>query len=141
MLVKIKHISSRHRYVVSLDFDLPYFPHLVLFFISQLLLAMSGDIEINPSPLSDSFSLDNSPSACSYINLTNSGFSIIHLNIHSLKPKIHFLTVEAQPYFILVFTETWLSNTVSNDNIHIPNLGSPFRCDRTDRIGTGVAVY
>lgn len=119
MLVKSKHLSSRHRFKVSLDFDLPHFPQFVLFVISQLLLATSGDIEINSGPLSDSFSSDNSSSACSYINLTNSGLNILHLNIQSLKPKIDILTVEAQPYDILVFTEIWLLNTISNDNIHI----------------------
>lgn len=65
----------------------------------------------------------------------------MHVNIQSLRPKIDILSVEAQSYDILVFTETWLSASVSDSQLHIPNFSQPFRCDRKDRIGGGVAIY
>ncbi|XP_053396163.1 uncharacterized protein LOC128556153 [Mercenaria mercenaria] len=65
----------------------------------------------------------------------------MHLNIQSLKPKIDILEIEAQPYDILIFTESWLSPATSNDDLLIPNFQTPFRCDRNDRIGGGVTIY
>ncbi len=65
----------------------------------------------------------------------------MHLNIQSLRPKLDLLEIESQPYDVLVFTETWLSREISNDELSIPNFGPPFRCDRPDRLGGGVAIY
>ena len=66
---------------------------------------------MNPNTVNSSFD--------SYATLTNSGLSIIHLNIQSL--KLDILTVEAHPYDVLVFTETWLSSNVSDEDVEIPN--------------------
>ncbi len=106
---------------------------------SELLLR-SGDIHPHPGPssLSDA-SLNNSTS--SYINIINSGLSIMHLNIQSIKNKIDILEIEAQPYDILIFTETWLTPNTINTDLRIPNFNLPFRYDRKDRIGGGVAIY
>ncbi|XP_053402799.1 uncharacterized protein LOC128558047 [Mercenaria mercenaria] len=65
----------------------------------------------------------------------------MHLNIQSLKPKIDILEIEAQPYDILIFTKSWLSPAISNDDLLIPNFQTTFRCDRNDRIGGGVTIY
>ncbi|XP_045166980.2 uncharacterized protein LOC123530274 [Mercenaria mercenaria] len=65
----------------------------------------------------------------------------MHLNIQSLKPKIDLLTVEAEPYDILVFSETWLSSNVPDEDLYIQNFKPPFRCDRRDRGGGGVAIH
>ncbi len=53
--------------------------------------------------------------------------SIMHLNIQSLRPKLDLLEIESQPFDILVFTETWLSSDVDNDDIRIPNFTRPFQ--------------
>ena len=39
------------------------------------------------------------------------------------------LEVEVQNYDILVFTETWLSPQISNDNLLLENFDSPYRQD------------
>ncbi len=65
----------------------------------------------------------------------------MHLNIQSLNPKIDILQIESQPYDLLIFTETWLSQTTSNDDLYISNFNLPFRCDRPARHGGGVAIY
>lgn len=112
---------------------------LVSLYILSLKICRSGDVELNPGPISDPDISD--PLLDSYAKLTNSGISIMHLNIQSLKPKIDLLAVEAQPYEILVFSETWLNHNIQNDDLQIPNFSPPFRCDRRDRIGGGVAIY
>ena len=88
---------------------------------------------MNPNNVNSSFD--------SNTTLTNSGLSIMNLNIQILKPKLDILTVVAQPYGLLVFTETWLSSNVSDEDVEIPNFKKPFRYDRNDRLGGGVAIY
>ncbi len=65
----------------------------------------------------------------------------MHLNIQSIKPKLDILEIEAQPYDILIFTETWLTPAIHDTDLHITNFSPPFRCDRADRLGGGVAIY
>ncbi len=108
-------------------------------FYASMLLSLAGDVHPNPGPAS--FSDSSSDSTSSYFNLINSGFSVMHLNIQSIRNKLDILEIEAQPYDVLVFTETWLSPEIANDNILIPNFSPPFRCDRTGRPGGGVAIY
>ena len=67
--------------------------------------------------------------------------SIFHLNVQSLLPKIDLLRGEAEAYDILVFSEMWLKPVIGNDTILIENFLPPFRKDRSDRIGGGVAIY
>ena len=67
--------------------------------------------------------------------------SIVHLNIQSLYPKLDILETEMQYYDIVVFTETWLTPNRKNDEIMIPNFDIPYRKDRNDRVGGGVAIY
>ena len=38
-------------------------------------------------------------------------------------------------------TETWLSPNIKNEDIKLTNFNLPFRNDRTDRQGGGVAIY
>ena len=104
------------------------------------MLILSGDIHPNPGPLSSNSDSDSS-SCQSMTDILSSGLSILHLNIQSLKPKLDLLQAEMQAYDILIFTETWLSSQTSDDELLIPNFQKPFRLDRDDRIGGGVAIY
>lgn len=112
---------------------------LVYHFIIQQLLLRAGDIKPNPGPM-DLDSSDNSTES-QYSRYLNSGLSIVHLNIQSLKPKLDILQVELQPYDVVILTETWLSDNVKTDDLLLPNFQPPFRCDRINRIGGGVAIY
>ena len=67
--------------------------------------------------------------------------NIVHLNIQSLYPKRDILEVEMQYYDIVVLTETWLSPNKKTEDIMIPNFDAPYRKDRNDRPGGGVAIY
>ncbi len=92
-----------------------------------LLLEISGDIHPNPGPFSNpSNSLDSTCSSTQSLELLNSGLSIMHLNIQSLRPKLDLLTVESQIYDVLVFTETWLTHEISDDDIRIAQLWTTF---------------
>ena len=51
------------------------------------------------------------------------------------------LEAEVQNYDILVFTETWLSPQISNDDLLLENFDPPYRQDRHARVGGGVAIY
>ncbi len=108
-------------------------------YLTDMKLILSGDIHPNPGPSSNSDS--SSISTDSYTDLLNSGVSVMHLNIQSLKPKLDILQVEAQPYDILIFTETWLTRSTTDEDLHISNFNLPFRYDRPDRPGGGVAIY
>lgn len=134
----------RCRFLIPLDISISINPCILItaLYLVMILINKSGDIELNPGPpvIADTLNSSNS-SIESYASLLNRGLSIMHLNIQSLKPKIDILAVEAQPYDVLIFTETWLSNNVTDTDLYIPNFSKPFRCDRIDRIGGGVAIY
>jgi hypothetical protein len=113
---------------------------------ASLLLAIAGDIHPNPGP---------SPGSCSTsVTSTNntddtndplagiapSDLTIMHLNIQSLLPKRDLIEVELAHFDILMFSETWLDQSVTDNDISLPNFRNPFRSDRT-RHGGGVAIY
>lgn len=113
------------------------------FFISiiwciLLHILLSNDIHPNTGP--ESVSLSNTPDAHN-TSLFNHNLSIIQLNIQSLVPKLDILETEMQCYDILVFTETWLKPVNRDDDLRISNFDIPYRKDRTDRPGGGVAIY
>ena len=73
--------------------------------------------------------------------LISKNLNIIHFNIQSILPKIGLLEVEMQNYDILIFTETWLTSQVSDDDIMITNFNCPYRKDREGRQGGGVDIF
>ena len=110
----------------------------------HIFLAKCGDIEPNPGPLNS----NTSQSSLSLLNSLNTsrsldfslGLSIIHYNVQSLRPKLDLLTAELLNFDILLFTETWLNDSVSSDEICINTFQCPERKDRSDGYG-GVALY
>ena len=97
------------------------------------LLALAGDVEINPG----------------YRSVADirkcRGLKIAHLNIHSLRQKTDSLCLEGldnKTIDILTLSETWLDDTFQDAVIALPG----FTCIRRDRIVEkigygGVAVY
>ncbi len=138
-LVRQEAYSCNHSTYLYMHIAKCTFPS-ILYNLHNLLITKSGDIELNPGPSSSADSSSVS-SADSYIDLLNSGLSVMYLNIQSIKPKLDILQIEAQPYDVLIFTETWLSQSTLDDDLHIANFNAPFRCDRVDRQGGGVAIY
>ncbi len=66
-------------------------------------------------------------------------FSVYHVNIQSLLPKLDIIEQEIQPYDVAIFTETWLNDKIQDDSLTIPNFSPPHRLDRHGRIGERVA--
>ena len=108
----------------------------------SLLLLISDDVQPYHGP---NVSLDTSTSSsCSDIpgmSVLRDHLNIVHLNIKSLYSKRDILEVEMQYYDIVVLTETWLSPNKKTEDIMIPNFDAPYRKDRNDRPGGGVAIY
>ena len=107
----------------------------------SLLLITSGDVHPNPGPHdSSSASLSLSVSELSRAAAMMDHLSVVHLNIQSLS-KLDILETEIQYYDIVILTETGLTPNRKNDEIMIPNFDIPYRKDRYDRVGGGVAIY
>ena len=111
-----------------------------IYLITILIIILSGDVHPNPGPWSPNSSISSNNSR-DFIESLSNGLSIMHLNIQSLRPKIDLLQAEMQVYDILIFTETWLSPNITDDEISIPNFQKPLRLDRANRVGGGVAIY
>ena len=106
-----------------------------------LLVATSGDIHPNPGPSASSYFTNETVSDMSSYLLSSHNLSLVHYNVQSLLPKVDILTAELTSFDILTFSETWLSNLVSNDQISIPGYCQPIRLDREHNSCGGVAVY
>ena len=90
---------------------------------SGLLLLISRDVEINPGPNSQEYSI-----------------SILHLNIRSVRQSIEYITDSFLDFDILCFTETHLNQEIPMDNLLLDNFSMPFRKGRNNR-GGGILVY
>ena len=106
------------------------------------LLLLSGDVEINPGPISIDHLNDTSDSSSDILSQAlTCHLSIFHMNIQSIVPKMELIKAEADTYDILIFTESWLKHSTPDTPIRIDNYVGPFRADRPDRQGGGVVAY
>ncbi len=88
-----------------------------------MITIMSGDVEPNPGPYSE---LDK----C---------FSVIHLNIRSIRNKIDYIKNNFTDFDVMCFTETHLSDVIPCENITIEEILS-FRKYISNRSG-GLLTY
>lgn len=102
-----------------------HFKNVSFMFLLILLLYICGDVETNPGP-STNHSVDD--------------LSIFHINIRSLRNKLHVLENIASDYHILCVTETHLDNNINTDDICIEGFYPPYRADRNFS-GGGILVY
>ena len=111
-------------------------------YVSQIFVAMSliicGDVHPNPGPNTDDVSLlDSSISHSNSDSLDimrdiDSNFSIIHLNVQSLRPKRDILNGNLSDFDILCFSESWLNDEIPNSEIMFDGFNTPYRHDRND---------
>ena len=87
-----------------------------LLIVLSLILIRCGDIELNPGPKLDSDSSSSTASAFSDLELKNK-FSVVHYNVQSILNKVDIIQSELQQYDVISLTETWLDNTISDDEI------------------------
>ena len=72
---------------------------------------------------------------------SSKGISLFHLNIRSLRNKTENLSSFAYEHDIVALTETWLNDTIQNDQISLYGFQEPIRNDRQNGQGGGVCVY
>ena len=95
-----------------------------LFYILNVLLLSSGNVEPNPGPAG-----------------VNKDPSIIHINARSIKSKLDLIEAEYSDADFITVSETWLSCDDLNSNIMLPNFHPPVRHDRETDAHGGVAIY
>ena len=132
----------RSRYVVSVT-TVPSLKAYRILNITQLslcaagLILLAGDICPQPGP---TFQLNNSGlSFCP----KSRGLPLAHLNIRSLLHKmdqVNLVMGGAKSFDILSFSETWLNDMVTDDEILMPGYNC-VRRDRQRKADGGVEIY
>ena len=109
---------------VAVDAKTKFLHECFYYILIQLLLIISGDVEINPGP-----------------NDTPHCLSVLSSNIRSIRNKLNYIKDNFLEFNVLCFTETHLDANVStNDVLLIQNYDSPYRKDRTNH-GGDILVY
>ena len=140
----------RHFKVKGVD----YFSTFELLVMLSILLLRCGDVQPNPGPpyigSRSSEEHDTSVSSSSGSTFTNISlnyelikdkFSVIHYNVQSLSNKVESLESELFNFQILCLTETWLNQTVTDDDNKFSGYNPPFRRDRQGDSHGGICVY
>ena len=68
-------------------------------------------------------------------------FSLVHYNVQSVVNKIDIIEPELSNFSLISLSETWLNNTVSNEDVQFNNFQVPFRRDREGDSHGGILVY
>lgn len=134
---------------IDLTYCIIYLRNLSICVLYALLLIICGDVEVNPGPSSNNSHTTISSDVESFSTDDDSGFtngirnyiSLFHLNIQSIYNKLDIINGNLYDFDILCFTETWLNQSFSDDQIVLNGFQKPYRCDRVGRIGGGVIVY
>ena len=103
-----------------------------------MLLYQSGDIEKNPGP--NSASSTESDDSFQFPPLQGNLF-MVHYNVQSLASKTDIIEPELTNFDIISLTETWLNDSISNEDLKFNEFQDPFRRDRVGDSHGGVIVY
>ena len=100
---------------VAVDVKTKFLNECFYCILIQLLLIISGDVEINPGPIELPHCL-----------------SVLHSKIRSIRNKPNYIKDNFLEFSVLCFMETHLvANVSTNDVLLIQNYDSPYRKDRT----------
>ena len=66
---------------------------------------------------------------------------MVHYNVQSLASKTDIIEPELTNFDIISLTETWLNDSISNEDLKFNEFQDPFRRDRVDDSHGGVIVY
>ena len=129
-----------HRYRLLKLKGLKYFNSFELFIFLAMVIYQAGNVEKNlgPGTENDDFS-DTVSSASSAI--LHGNLSLVHYNVQSVVNKIDIIEPELSNFSLISLTETWLNNTVSNEDIQLNDFQVPFRRDREGNSHGGILVY
>ena len=68
-------------------------------------------------------------------------FSLFHFNVQNLLHKVDITEQLLSNFDVISLTETWLHETITNQDIAFNNFQLPFRRDRVGDSHGGIAVY
>ena len=107
-----------------------------------LLMLLSGDIELNPGPLSTFSSESSATESNNFTDILSlqNNFFFIQYNVQSIRHKMDIITAELSCFDLLSFSETWLNNSIVTDELLIPSYQTPERKDRTQDSHGGVML-
>ncbi|MCG7877682.1 MAG: reverse transcriptase domain-containing protein [Candidatus Thiodiazotropha endolucinida] len=126
-----------HRYRLLRLKGLKRFNSFEFFVFLAMFLHLSGDVEKNPGPESDTSSETSTP----VFPIFEGNFSVVHYNVQSLFNKVNIVEPELADFDVISLTETWLNETIMNEDITFNNFQPPFRRDRIGDSHGGIAVY
>ncbi len=98
------------------------------FLLSVSRIILSGDIETNPGPTTNTN------------RLSNASLSIAHLNIRSIRNKLEYIKDNYLDFDVLCFTETHLTDIIDNNMIILEEFNTIYRKDNSAHSG-GLLVY
>ena len=103
---------------------------------------MSGDVHPNSGPSKSphlSPTLQNS-SEMNPLFLTKH-MSFVNYNVQSIFNKLDLIRVELSDFDIIAFSETWLNQSISTDDLKFESFSEPERKDRLHDSHGGVLLY
>ena len=128
-----------HNYRLLKLKGLKRFNNFELFSFLAMILYQAGDVEKNPGPGLENDYRDETSSASSAI--LHGNFSVVHYNVQSVLNKIDIIEPELSNFSLISLTETWLNDTVSNQDLEFNDFQLPFRRDREGDSHGGILVY
>ena len=133
------HIGMHHYRLLKLK-ELKHFNRFELFIFLAMVIYQAADVEKNPGPGRKTMTsvilfLPH------HLPILHSNFSSVHYNVQSVVNKIDIIEPELSNFSLISLTETWLNNTVSNEDIQFTDFQFPFRRDREGDSHGGILVY
>ena len=104
-----------------------------------MILYQAGDVEKNPGPGVKSDDMNDTNSASSAV--LHGNCSVVHYNVQSVVNKVDVIESEFSNFSLISLTETWLNDSVSNQDIEFNDFQLPFRGDREGDSHGGILVY
>ena len=68
-------------------------------------------------------------------------FLVVHYNVQSVVNKVDVTESEFSSFSLISLTETWLNDSVSNQDLEFNDFQLPFRRDREGDSHGGILVY
>ena len=138
LIVKLEPRIGLHHYRHSKVKGLGTLNNFELVTFLAMLLYQSDDIEKNPGP--NSASSTESDDSFQFPPLQGN-LSMVHYNVQSLASKTDIIEPELTNFDIISLTETWLNDSISNEDLKFNEFQDPFRRDRIGDSHGGVIVY
>ena len=118
-------IGMHYRRLFKLK-GIKHFNNFELFSFLAMILYQAGDVEKNPGPETETDNISDSASAAVF----HGNFSVVHYNVQSVANKLDIIEPEFSNFSLISLTETWLNDSVQNQDLAFNDFQLPFRRDR-----------